>query len=51
MLKTITVSSEANELSKKYTVKQLRELLRGMGLRVGGTKHELITRYLEGMKA
>lgn len=44
------VTSEMNELSKKYTVKQLRELLRSMNLRVGGRKNVLIARYLEGLK-
>lgn len=47
----IVMTPEMNEVSKKHTVKKLRELLRSMNLRVGGTKNILILRYLEGLKA
>ena len=49
--KKITVTPEMNAVSKKHTVKELRELLRSMNLRVGGAKNVLILRYLEGLKA
>jgi hypothetical protein len=49
--KKITVTPEMNAISKKHTVKELRELLRSMNLRVGGTKNVLILRYLEALKA
>ena len=49
--KEIVMTPEMNEVSKKHTVKELRELLRSMNLRVGGTKNVLILRYLEGLKA
>ena len=49
--KEIVMTPEINEVSKKHTVKELRELLRSMNLRVGGTKNVLILRYLEGLKA
>jgi len=47
----IEMTSEMSEVSKNHTVKQLRELLRNMNLRIGGVKHVLISRYLMGLKA
>ena len=47
----LIMTPEMYEVSKKHTVKQLRELLRSMNLLVGGNKNVLILRYLEGLKA
>jgi len=46
----LEMTPEMVEVSKNHTVKQLRELLRNMNLRIGGVKHVLISRYLMGVK-
>ena len=48
-IKSIQWTDQMIEISKKMTVKQLKDYMRNNNLRIGGTKIELIHRYIENM--